>query len=341
MPRKTIIIAEAGVNHNGSVENAKKLIDAAADSGADYVKFQTFITKNIVTKGAEKAVYQIENIGEEAGVSQFDMLKALELDRETHEILINYCGQKGIKFLSTSFDLESTDYLAELHLEVFKIPSGEITNEPYLIKIAGLGKPVIMSTGMCTLDEVKAAHQVLLDHGMDKKNIIILHCNTEYPTPMEDVNLRAMLTLGKELDAQIGYSDHTLGIEIPIAAVAMGASVIEKHFTLDRNMKGPDHRASLEPDELKQMIQSIRNIELALGDGVKKPSASEIKNIIPARKSIHLKRNLNAGDKITLADLEMLRPGDGISPFELSKVIDRSAKQNLERGTKLLWNDLV
>tara|TARA_B110001450_G_scaffold117583_1_gene111035 strand:- start:3999 stop:5015 length:1017 start_codon:yes stop_codon:yes gene_type:complete len=337
--KKVIIIAEAGINHNGDVNLAKKLIDAAALAGVNYVKFQTFKTENLVSKDAKKAAYQIENTDE--GGSQFDMLKKLELDVESHHILINYCHQKNIKFLSTGFDLESLDLLNKLNIPIFKVPSGEITNLPYLEKVASFGKPVILSTGMCAMQEVKDAFEVILAGGIKKENIMILHCNTEYPTPMEDVNLTAMLSIEKELGVKIGYSDHTLGIEIPTAAVAMGAVCIEKHFTLDRNMEGPDHKASLEPDELTAMVTAIRNIELALGDGIKKPSKSEQKNILIARKSIHLTKKLSKGVIISESDLISLRPGDGISPMKWNSVIGKKVSRDLRTDNKLKWADLL
>jgi N-acetylneuraminate synthase len=269
---KTLIIAEAGVNHNGSIEIAKKLIDVAVEAGVDYVKFQTFKAEKLVSKTARKAAYQVENTGEDDG--QFGMIKKLELDKAKHDILINYCESKGIKFLSTAFDHDSIDLLMELGIDLFKIPSGEITNLPYLQKIAATGKPIILSTGMANLGEIEAALDVLYSGGIERENITVLHCNTEYPTPMQDVNLRAMNTIAAAFKVKIGYSDHTLGIEIPIAAVAMGAVCIEKHFTLNREMEGPDHRASLEPEELKVMVSSIRNIEKAMGNGIKQPSVS-------------------------------------------------------------------
>lgn len=335
---KTLIIAEAGVNHNGSIETAKKLIDAAVDAEVDYVKFQTFKAEKLVSKSAQKADYQIEN-SENKEESQFAMIKKLELDEETHRILIEYCKEKGIKFLSTAFDLDSIDLLDNLDIDIFKIPSGEITNLPYLRKIATKKKDVIVSTGMSTLSDIEAALTVLYDSGIDRDKIIVLHCNTEYPTPMSDVNLSAMNTIGEAFKVKVGYSDHTLGIEIPIAAVARGAVCIEKHFTLDRNMPGPDHRASLEPHELKAMVTSIRNIEKALGNGIKKPSASEIPNIEIARKSIHLSKDLSKGHIITSKDLEMKRPGTGISPMDLGFVIGKATTRKLSRETLLTHKD--
>ena len=283
MNNKVIIIAEAGVNHNGDFENAKKLILAAANAGADYVKFQTFKADKLVSKEAQKAEYQKANLKED-GDTQYDMLKKLEMSEAWHYELIKYANECSIKFLSTGFDEDSIDFLDSLNIDLFKVPSGEITNKPYLEHIAKKGKPIVISTGMSNLQEIKDAVEVIQNHQIGKNKITILHCNTEYPTPMQDVNLLAMKTIQKELGVQVGYSDHTLGTEVPIAAVALGAVLIEKHFTLDRNMIGPDHLASLTPDELKQMITSIRNIEKALlGSGIKEPSISEIKNIQIAR----------------------------------------------------------
>jgi N,N'-diacetyllegionaminate synthase len=323
-----IIIAEAGVNHNGSIELAKKLIDVAAKAGADFVKFQTFKAETLVTQTAEKAKYQKEITNTDE--SQFEMIKKLELDGKTHEELIDYCNTKDIQFLSTAFDHDSIELLAELNIPLFKIPSGEITNLPYLRHLGGMGKPIIMSTGMSTLNEVRDALNILLEAGAKKYKITILHCNTEYPTPMEDVNLKAMLTIRDELGVNIGYSDHTLGIEIPIAAVAMGATVIEKHFTLDRTLPGPDHAASLEPDELISMVNAIRNIEKAMGNGIKKPSPSEIKNMSIARKSIVAKKMITKGENFTEENLTVKRPGIGISPMDWEDVVGSVANRNYE-----------
>mgnify|MGYP000197510237 CR=1 FL=1 len=336
--KRTLIIAEAGVNHNGSLKLAKKLIDVAADAGVDYVKFQTFKAEKLVSKAAKKADYQIENTGDE-GESQFEMIKKLELDRGMHETLIAYCNKKNIKFLSTAFDLDSVDMLDDLKIDLFKIPSGEITNLPYIKKLASKNKPIILSTGMCNLGEIEDALNVLYENGASREEITVLHCNTEYPTPMEDVNLNAMNTIASAFKVDVGYSDHTLGIEIPIAAVAKGAVCIEKHFTLDRNMEGPDHRASLEPDELKQMVLSIRNIEKALGNGVKIPSRSEQKNIVIARKSIHIARRLEKNHTITMDDLQMKRPGSGISPMDLELVLGKKTSKRLEEDTLLTFKD--
>jgi N,N'-diacetyllegionaminate synthase len=315
---RTLIIAEAGVNHNGDIDLAKKLIDAASDAGADYVKFQTFKAENLVQKIAKKADYQVGNTGNDD--SQFSMLKKLELNYDDHQILIDYSDTKKIKFLSTAFDFESIEFLKD-KLDFYKIPSGEITNLPYLERVAKLGLSIVMSTGMATMQEVKDAFGILVKNGIKKDDITILHCNTEYPTPMEDVNLNAMLTIKKELEVKIGYSDHTLGIEIPIAAVALGARVIEKHFTLDRSMEGPDHLASLEPDELKAMVTSIRNIEKALGSNEKKPSSSEKKNIEVARKSLVASSDIKKGDLFSEENLTVKRPGTGISPMKWNSII--------------------
>lgn len=322
------IIAEAGVNHNGSVLLAKKLIDVASDAQADAVKFQTFKTENLVSKKAEKAEYQKQTTGSKE--TQFEMIKKLELDANIHRELIAYCKKKNIIFLSTPFDLESIDLLVDLGLETFKIPSGEITNLPYLRKIGGLDKKIVLSTGMANMDEISDALEILLKVGTQKENITILHANTEYPTPMEDVNLKAMVAIGQKFDIDYGYSDHTLGIEVDIAAVAMGAKVIEKHFTLDKTMEGPDHKASLEPNELKAMVSSIRNIEKALGDGIKRPSKSEKPNIRIARKSIVASKSIKKGELLNESNLKIKRPGDGISPMKWDEVIGTTAKKNYE-----------
>ena len=324
--KKTLIIAEAGVNHNGDIEIAKKLIDAASDAGADYVKFQTFKAEKLVNKNAEKAEYQKENSG--ADESQFEMLQKLEIDEETHIILQNYCKAKNIRFLSTAFDLDSIDLLQKLGIDLFKIPSGEITNYPYIQKTGLQNKPIIISSGMSTLEDIQAALNVLKEVGVDKSNITVLHCSTEYPTPYENVNLSAMNTIKNTFDVEIGYSDHTLGIEVPIAAVAMGAAVIEKHFTLDKTMEGPDHKASLEPDELKQMITSIRNIERSFGNGEKTPSNTELHNLQVARKSIHANCNIQEGELFSNGNLIAKRPGTGISPMKWKDMIGTPANKN-------------
>ena len=323
------IIAEAGVNHNGSIELAKKLIDVASSAGADAVKFQTFKATNIVTKNLEKANYQ-KNKNDPAE-SQFNMIKKLELSKEAHIELINYCSEKKIKFLSSPFDLSSIELLNDLGLEIFKIPSGEIINLPYLRSLGKLNKKIILSTGMSNMDEVKNALYILVKSGTKKSNITVLHANTEYPTPMEDVNLRAMLTIGKELNVKFGYSDHTLGIEVDIAAVAMGASCIEKHFTLDCSMEGPDHKASLEPDELKEMVKAIRNIELALGNGIKRPSKSELRNIKIVRKSLVANKDIKKGEKFNEENLTSKRPGTGISPMQYYLTLGKTAKKDFKK----------
>ena len=317
------IIAEAGVNHNGSIDLAKKLIDVASAAGANAVKFQTFKAKNLATKNLEKADYQKNTTDQKE--TQFNMLKKLELSKEMHLELINYSKNKDIKFLSSPFDHDSIELLKDLGLEIFKIPSGEITNLPYLRLIGKLNKKIILSTGMSNMNEVKNALDVLVSSGTKKNNITVLHANTEYPTPMEDVNLRAMVIIGKELDVNFGYSDHTLGIEVDIAAVALGASIIEKHFTLDCNMEGPDHKASLEPDQLKKMVISIRNIEKALGDGIKKPSKSELPNIQIVRKSIIAKIKIKKGEILNENNLTVKRPGGGISPMKWDEIIGTKA----------------
>ena len=322
----TLIIAEAGVNHNGSIETAGQLIETAAEAGADLVKFQTFSADRLVTGSASKADYQLETTS--TSESQHEMIRKLELSREMHEELIAHCKKCGVGFFSTGFDPQSVDLLAELGLDRFKIPSGEITNLPYLRHIGQYGKPVILSTGMARLGEIEAALEVLESFGTPRDRMTVLHCNTEYPTPMADVNLKAMLAIRDALGVQVGYSDHTLGIEVPIAAVAMGATVIEKHFTLDRNLPGPDHRASLELDELKAMVQAIRNIELALsGDGHKRPSPSESKNLEIVRKSLVTLVPIKAGEPFTEANLGVKRPGSGISPMRWDEFIGRPANR--------------
>lgn len=324
--KKVFIIAEAGVNHNGSLELAKKLIDVASESGADAVKFQTFNAEKLVSKNAQKADYQKQTT--DTKESQFDMIKKLELDLETHKELISYCKTKNIMFLSTPFDHDSIELLSDLGLEIFKIPSGEITNLPYLRHIGKLNKKVILSTGMADIGEIEDALDVLIEAGTKKENITVLHANTMYPTPMEDVNLKAMVTIGNSFDIAFGYSDHTLGIEVDIAAVAMGACCIEKHFTLDKMMEGPDHKASLEPDELKAMVKAIRNIELALGNSVKKPSKSEIPNMQIARKSIVAKLDIKKGDKLSEKNITIKRPGNGINPMRWDEIVGTIATKD-------------
>jgi N-acetylneuraminate synthase/N,N'-diacetyllegionaminate synthase len=338
---RCIIIAEAGVNHNGSITLAKKLVALAADAGADFVKFQTFKAEKLVSTKAPKASYQKINMPGK-GDSQLEMLKRLELSEEDHSLLAQHAKECGIKFFSTAFDEDGLDFLEQLGIEIFKIPSGEITNLPYLKKVAQKRKPTILSTGMSTLGEIEAAISVLIECGLDRKEITVLHCNTEYPTPFADVNLSAMNTIQQALKVKVGYSDHTMGIEVPIASVALGATIIEKHFTLDRNMEGPDHIASLEPQELKAMVTAIRNIESALsGDGIKGPSPSEIKNKNVARKSIHLRRDLLQGHIIAGDDIIMKRPGNGISPMDMDFVIGRQLGQDLAADSLLKYIHLI
>jgi len=326
---KVFIIAEAGVNHNGKVELAYQLIDVAAEAGADAVKFQTFVPEKLVSKFADKADYQKATTDNKE--SQLNMINKLVLPYDEHINLINYCKGKNIQFLSSPFDLESIGFLNKLGLDIFKIPSGEITNLPYLRKIGGFNKSLIMSTGMANLGEIENALDVLINSGTDREKITILHCNTEYPTPVEDVNLKAMQTIAAAFPGiSVGYSDHTLGIEISIAAVAMGARVIEKHFTLDKKLTGPDHKASLEPDELKAMVRSIRNIEKALGNGIKKPSKSELKNKPIARKSIVASKKIKKRELFTEENLTVKRPGTGISPMLWDEVIGKRAVKDFE-----------
>lgn len=325
---RIFVIAEAGVNHNGNLEIAKKMIDVAAKAGADAVKFQTFKADTLVRKDAVKAAYQQENATDKQE-SQYEMLKKLELTKQMHQELIQACADKGILFLSTPFDIDSIHMLTDCGITIMKVPSGEITNYPYLREIGRTGKPVILSTGMCELREVKDAVRVLKENGSSE--ITLLHCNTEYPTPMQDVNLKAMCTLREEFGLPVGYSDHTQGIEVPIAAAAMGAVVIEKHFTLDRNMEGPDHKASLEPEELRAMVRAVRNIEIAMGDGNKRPSASERKNREVARKSIVAKTEIRKGEIFTEENLTAKRPGSGISPMQWNDVIGLRADRDYEQ----------
>ncbi|WKV11361.1 N-acetylneuraminate synthase [Marivirga harenae] len=339
--RKVIIIAEAGVNHNGDLERAKELIKVAANAGADFVKFQTFKADKIVSKVAKKASYQSKNIND-GDNSQYNMLKKLEIPDAWYPELLVLCKKENIEFLSTGFDNESIDFLNDLPIELFKIPSGELTNKSYLQHIAKKKKPVVLSTGMADIREINDAVEVLIDAGLDKSNLAVLHCNTEYPTPMEDVNLKAMLHIQNEIGVEVGYSDHTLGIEVPIAAVALGAKVIEKHFTLDRNLPGPDHKASLEPDELVAMVKAIRNIEMAIsGNGIKAPSKSEIPNKVVARKSIHTLNVLGKGHTLQESDLIMRRPGDGISPMDIDQIVGRKLKSDLAADVKLSLEHLA
>lgn len=324
---KTLIIAEAGVNHNGDIALARELVRVAAAAGADMVKFQTFVADKITAPSAPKAEYQKASTG--AGENQKEMIAKLELSRADHEVLLDECRQHGISFFSTGFDVESIDMLVDLGLNRLKIPSGEITNLPLLRHYASKQLPIILSTGMATIGEVEAAVEALVEGGVPGEDITVLHCNTEYPTPLGDVNLRAMITLGAALGLRFGYSDHTAGVEVAIAAVALGAVIIEKHFTLDRTMEGPDHRASLEPDELRYMVSAIRNVEQAIaGDGVKRPSASEFKNRAVARRSIVAACQIAAGETFTSKNLTSKRPGTGISPMRWDEVIGRAASRS-------------
>lgn len=321
------IIAEAGVNHNGDIELAKKLIDEGAKAGVNAVKFQTFKTESLVTSTAAKADYQNKN--DRSSETQFEMLRRLELSYEAFTELKQHCEEKGVDFLTSAFDLESIDVLEDLEISLYKLPSGEITNLPYLRKIAATGKKVVLSTGMSTYADIEQALSILKGNGTT--DIVVLHCNTEYPTPMHDVNLQAMVTIGKAFNVKIGYSDHTLGIEIPIAAVALGASIIEKHFTLDKTMDGPDHSASLEPAELVKMVEAIRNVEAALGDGVKRLSNSEKENLAIVRKSIVAKTSIAEGELFTSDNLTVKRPGTGISPLEWDEVLGTKAWQKFDK----------
>jgi N,N'-diacetyllegionaminate synthase len=327
--KRTLIIAEAGVNHNGDINLAKKLIDAAVEAGVDYVKFQTFKASNLVNKDAQKAAYQKINM-QDSDNSQLSMLKKLELTNEMHDVIINYCTVKGIKFLSTPFDLESIILLKSKGIEIGKIPSGEITNFPFLRAMAQAFPYIIISTGMANLNEIGEALNVLYKYGTNRENVTVLHCNTEYPTPMHDVNLLAMHTIGNEFDVKFGYSDHTLGIEVPIAAVALGATIIEKHFTLDKKMEGPDHIASLDPNELSSMVLSIRNIDNALGNSIKVASNSEIANKDLVRKSIVAKIGIKSGEIFSENNLTTKRPGNGISPMQWDNVIGRVALRDFD-----------
>ena len=330
-----LIIAEAGVNHNGDMQLARQLIDVAADAGADMVKFQTFNAKRLATKQAPKARYQ--NKTTDQSESQHAMLKKLELTLDMHKELIAYCKERNIEFFSTGFDTQSLDLLVSLGIEQFKIPSGEITNLPYLRHIGVMGRPLILSTGMATLGEIEDAIDVLEKAGTDRSNITVLHCNTEYPTPMEDVNLLAMCSIRDAFGVQVGYSDHTAGIEVPVAAVALGATVIEKHITLDKTMPGPDHKASLEPDEFEVMVSAIRNIEQALGDGTKRPSLSESKNKVVARKSIIAETAIRSGEVFTTDNLSIKRPGSGISPMRWDELMGKKASRDYQPDELIEW----
>jgi len=326
---KVIIIAEAGVNHNGSLKIARRLIDEAKKAGADYVKFQTFKAKSIASKKAEKADYQKKTANKRE--TQFQMLRKLELSENDHKKLIAYCLKRSIDFLSTPFDSDSIILLKKMGIKIGKIPSGEITNLPYLEQMSATFDELILSTGMSTLEEVEVALDVLVRAGTKKEKITVLHCTSEYPTPMEEVNLNAMLTMKEKFGVNIGYSDHTKGVEVPIAAAALGAKIIEKHFTLNKDMKGPDHRASLEPDELQHMVAGIRNIEKALGNGIKKPSKSEQKNIIVARKSLIAARKMEAGYVIQENDIVIKRPGNGISPMMINKIVGKKLIKPIQK----------
>lgn len=321
MTKHTYIIAEIGCNHNGSLDIATKLIDKAVESGVDCVKFQTFKADALISKHAEKAEYQKKTT--DATESQLDMTRKLEMPYEHHQFLIDYCKNQKVDFISAPFDFGSIDFLAQLNVDKIKVPSGEITNLPYLRKINALRKPVILSTGMATLDEVKSALEILKDC-----SISLLHCTTEYPCPYEGVNLNAMLTLKEKFGLPVGYSDHTKGIEVPIAAVAMGAEIIEKHFTLDKNMPGPDHKASLEPEELKAMVSAIRHVDVALGDGKKEPAECEKKNIAIARKSLVAKKDIKKGEMFTEENLTVKRPGNGISPMKWDEYLGKFAEKD-------------
>jgi len=337
MSDRVYIIAEAGVNHNGDLILARKLIDVASEAGADAVKFQSFKADKTISKDSKKADYQEKTTAQEE--TQYEMIKRLELSYEDHVELINHANQRNIKFLSTPFDPDSLELLTSLGMDTIKIASGEITNYPLLSKIGMLNQRVIISTGMARLGEIEAALDFLELSGTEKDNISVLHCNTEYPTPMIDVNLNAMITIRDAFNVRVGYSDHTLGIEVPIAAVAMGAKIIEKHFTLDREMEGPDHKASLEPEELKRMVTAIRNIEAALGDGIKQPSFSEQKNIEKVRKSIFINKNLLQDHVLGIDDISIKRPGDGISPVYFRSIIGKKLIKDLKQDHKLSWND--
>lgn len=331
-----IIIAEAGVNHNGSLAAAKQMVLAARNAGADYIKFQTFSPEKLVSVYAEKAEYQKQTTGTEE--SQLEMLKKLALTQEDFLELKTYCRQQGIGFLSTPFDLDSIHFLDKLNMDFWKLPSGEITNLPYLLEIARTEKPVVMSTGMCGMEEIRQAVDCLKKAGTPE--ITLLHCNTEYPTPMEDVNLKAMITMEKEFCLPVGYSDHTQGIEIPVAAAALGACVLEKHFTLDRGMEGPDHQASLEPEELKAMVAAVRNVEEALGSGKKEPSQSEQKNRAVARKSIVAKCRIKKGERFSEENLTVKRPGTGISPMRWPELMGQTADRDYAED-ELIGKDIL
>ena len=335
----TLIIAEAGVNHNGSIETAYQLVDAAASSGADIIKFQTFKAVNLATEYAKKANYQKDKYG--GNESQFEMLKKLELSESNHFKLIDYCKKRNIEFFSSAFDLISLDFLHSLELSRYKIPSGEITNLPYLRKIAAYGKRIILSTGMSDLSDIRNAINAIEEFGTKKELITVLHCSTEYPAPIDEVNLNAMLTIKEEFNVNIGYSDHTSGIEVSIAAVALGATIIEKHITLDRNSDGPDHSASTEPKDFKKMVSSIRNIEKAMGDGSKKPTKSEAKNILVARKSIVASKPILKGEIYTDQNLTTKRPGFGISPMKIDLVLGKAAFKDFNKNEIITLTEII
>lgn len=338
---KVIIIAEAGVNHNGDINIAKKLIDLASEAGADFIKFQTFNSKKLVTQTAQRTNYQKINLIEK-NKTQFSMLKKLELSNDDHYILQKYCENKGICFLSTAFDLDSLNFLNSINMKLFKIPSGEITNYPYLKKISEFGKPVMLSTGMSTLDEISDALDVLTSVNLTKKDITILHCSSDYPTKFDDVNLLAITNIKEKFGTDVGYSDHTLGISISLAAVSVGAKVIEKHITLSNNMIGPDHKASIEPKELKLLVKSIREIELALkGDGKKKPNQSEMKNMRLIRKGMYFKRNMKSGEIIKDSDIICLRPFVDLSPMDWNKVIDKKLNIDVNKNDAVILKQIT
>ncbi len=332
---RVFIIAEAGLNHNGSFQKALEMIKVAKETGADAIKFQTAVPELVITHKAQKAEYQIEKTGSKE--SQLEMVKKIHLPLNSYQKLKAECKKQNLEFMSTAFDAVSIETLDKVGLNRMKIPSGEVTNLPYLRQIGSIGKPIIMSTGMANLEEVRTAIEILVSTGMQKRDITILHCNTDYPTSMEDVNLEAMLTIKHQLGVEIGYSDHTLGIEVSIAAVAKGATIIEKHFTLDRNLVGPDHAASLEPDEFKLLVQSVRNIEKALGDGEKKPSQSELKNIPIIRRSIVAKKPIKKGEKFSEENITVKRPGTGISPMEWDNIVGNISNYNYDMDDLILW----
>ncbi len=334
---KIIIIAEAGVNHNGDINCAIEMIAAAKNAGADYIKFQTFRAGLLASPDAKQADYQTKNAAEK---NQFEMLKKLELDENAHQLLLSECKKQQIGFLSSPFDLDSIVLLSRFDMDFFKIPSGEITNFPYLREVAKQSKKTILSTGMATIEEVEAAINILYQHGVSRESLFLLHCTTEYPCPFQDVNLKAMLSMASRFDLSVGYSDHTSGTEVAIAAAALGACIIEKHFTMNKSLPGPDHKASLDPVELASMVAAIRHIEQALGDGIKKPSLAELKNVIPARKSIFLQQSISKGHIITENDIIALRPGDGISAMQWDFVVGKKSAADLNAGHKLKLTDL-